>query len=287
MDKDLKAHIEYLLCIKIERIQPISGGDISTAYLLTTESERFFCKVNLDAAAFDMFQTEKAGLDAIAQTKTIVIPKILLCEKLEMGGFLLMEHIETKMASAIEMELLGHQLAELHQLTASETFGWETDNFIGSLPQSNKKYSDWAEFYTQERLLPQLKMARDGHLLASTEIPSETRLSETCQILFPEVKPSLLHGDLWSGNYLISKNGRPYLIDPAVYHGHHEVDIAMTKLFGGFEASFYNAYSEHFLKLGGEKERNEIYQLYYLMVHLNLFGSSYKPSVTQILKRYF
>jgi len=110
---------------------------------------------------------------------------------------------------------------------------------------------------------------------------------KTCENLFPDTKPSLLHGDLWSGNYLISENGTPYLIDPAVYYGHHEVDIAMTKLFGGFDSSFYGAYAESLPKVRGEKERNDIYQLYYLLVHLNLFGSSYKSSVTSILKTYF
>lgn len=287
MDKDIKAHIEYLLCIKIEQVQSVSGGDISNAYLLKTESERFFCKVNTDPSAFDMFWTEKSGLEAIAETKTIATPKVLLCEKLETGGFLLMEHIESKRASSTETELLGHQLAALHQLSISESFGWETDNFIGSLPQSNKKHSDWKQFYTQERLLTQLKMAHDSGKLNAHEIPSEEGIFKSCENLFPDVRPALLHGDLWSGNYLISEKGKPYLIDPATYYGHYEVDLAMTRLFGGFGDSFYEAHSEHFPKIGGEAERNDLYQLYYLLVHLNLFGSSYKAAVITILNRYF
>lgn len=287
MDKDLKAHIEYLLCANIDSVRPISGGDISKAYLLETETGRFFCKVNENARAFEMFQAEKLGLEAISQTKTIATPQALLCEKLEKGGFLLMEYIEPKSATSKEMELLGHQLAALHQVQDLASFGWETDNFIGSLPQSNEKHSIWAEFYVQERLLPQLKMANDQQLLSSNELPSEEQLFKTCHGLFPKIKPSLLHGDLWNGNFLISEKGTPYLIDPAIYYGHHEVDIAMTKLFGGFDPSFYDAYDEHFPKVGGKAARNEIYQLYYLLVHLNLFGSSYKSSVTKILKTYF
>ncbi len=287
MYKNLKAHIEYLLCIKIERIQAISGGDISKASLLQTNSEHFFCKVNHHPSAFEMFQAEKAGLQAIEKTKTIATPKVLLCEKLKKGGFLLMEYIKPKNTTSKDMESFGHQLAALHELSSSETFGWTSDNFIGSLPQLNKTATDWTAFYVQERLLTQIQIARDTHRLSDTEIPSEGQLLKTCHNLFPKLKPSLLHGDLWSGNYLISENGTPCLVDPAVYYGHHEVDIAMTKLFGGFDSCFYSAYTEHFPKLGGEKERSEIYQLYYLLVHLNLFGSSYKSSVTGILKAYF
>jgi len=287
VDKNLKAHIEYLLCIKIEGFQSITGGDISEAYLLQTNSEHFFCKVNRHPSAFKMFQAEKEGLQAIAQTKTITTPKVLLCEKLKKGGFLLMEYIKPKNTTSKDLESFGHQLAALHELSSSKIFGWPSDNFIGSLPQSNKIAPYWTAFYVQERLLPQIRIARDTQRLSAAEIPSEEELLKTCHNLFPKIKASLLHGDLWSGNYLISENGSPYLVDPAVYYGHHEVDIAMTRLFGGFDSSFYNAYTEHFPKIGGEKERSDIYQLYYLLVHLNLFGSSYKSSVSRILKAYF
>ena len=279
-------YIEPLLGIKIDRISAVSGGDISRAYLLETKSERFFCKVNEGVQAFDMFLTEKAGLEAISETKTIAMPKVLLCEKLEPGGFLLMEYIEPKRASTKDMDLFGHQLAALHK-TSSEHFGWKADNFIGTLPQSNKIHSDWAEFYARERLLPQLGMSRKLGYLDSSEIPSDERLLKTCKNLFPKTEPSLLHGDLWGGNYLIAQDGTPYLIDPATYYGHHEVDMAMTRLFGGFTGVFYDAYLEHFPKIGGEAARNDIYQLYYLLVHLNLFGRSYYGQVKSILSKYF
>ncbi len=238
METSLKKHIEYLLCVNIERISPVSGGDISQAFLLETESERFFCKVNHNHNSYEMFLAEKEGLEAIARTKTIATPNILLCEKLEKGGLLLMEYVESKTASPSDNEKLGHHLAALHHVSNSSDFGWEKDNFIGNLQQSNNHHSKWAEFYVQERLLPQLKRAQDSKLIRSNEVPSETRLLKTCKNLFPEVSPSLLHGDLWGGNYLISKEGTPYLIDPAVYFGHHEVDIAMSQLFGGFGDPF-------------------------------------------------
>jgi len=287
VDKDLKAHIEYLLCIDIEHVRPISGGDISKAFLLETNTERFFCKVNKGHRAFQMFQAEKAGLVAISETKSIAAPKVILCEELEAGALLVMEYIEPKRASSIDMALLGHQLGALHQLPVSDVFGWATDNFIGNLPQSNKTRTTWSEFYVQERLVPQIRLAQKSQKLSASEIPSEERLIKACEKLLPKTKPSLLHGDLWSGNYLIAQDGTPYLIDPATYFGHHEVDIAMTRLFGGFDSTFYNAYAEYFPEIGGEKERTDIYQLYYLLVHLNLFGGSYKASVSNILTHYF
>ncbi|MFD0799673.1 fructosamine kinase family protein [Maribacter chungangensis] len=287
MDKTLKAHVEYLLCIRIERVTAVSGGDISKAFLLETDTERFFCKVNSNTAAFEMFKAEKEGLAAIAATKTIATPKVLLCETWETGGFLLMDYLEAKPPRPNDMELFGHQLAALHQLSNSDTFGFPSDNYIGCLPQSNKEHLDWAGFYVEQRLRPQLRMARNAQLLSSKEIPSETELLKICETLLPKVEPSLLHGDLWSGNYLIAQNGTPYLIDPAVCFGHSEMDLAMTRLFGGFNSSFYDAYNEHYPKIGGKKERCDIYQLYYLLVHLNLFGASYHRRCKEILQRYF
>ena len=287
MDKYLKDHIATLLGISILKITPISGGDISQAYLLETTTQRFFCKLNLGKQAYAMFLAEKNGLEAISRTKTIATPKVLLCEALKKGGFLLMEYIEPKKASSSDMALIGHRLAALHQSSPSDTFGGQVDNFIGSLPQSNTKQHDWSTFYVQKRLWPQLEIARAKQLLDPAEIPSLQKMLKRCNSIFPEVKPSLLHGDLWSGNYLISKNGSPYLIDPAIYYGHHEVDIAMTRLFGGFNSAFYDAYAEHFPQPIDDTARMNIYQLYYLLVHLNLFGNSYYNSVHRILKTYF
>jgi fructosamine-3-kinase len=287
MTTALKEHIEYLLCVKFTAIKPVSGGDISEAFVLQTESEHFFCKINARENAYDMFISEKEGLEAIGASKTIAVPKVLLCERLERGALLLLEYLPSKSATPTDMALLGHQLAALHQFTDSDGFGWKSDNFIGNLHQSNKWCSTWPEFYVQQRLLPQLKLAQKKNLLAEKELPSQEHLEQACRNLFPKVSPCLLHGDLWGGNYLIATNDIPYLIDPAVYYGHYEVDIAMTKLFGGFDRSFYDAYGEHFPRIGGENERLEWYQLYYLLVHLNLCGRSYHSSVVRIIKKYF
>ncbi len=287
MEKYLIDHIGFRLGAPIKAASRLSGGDISQAFLLETGSGRFFCKVNQDSSAHAFFVAEKEGLEAISKTNTIAVPQVLLCEESDFGAFMLMEYIEPGDATSMDMALFGRQLGALHLAYGAGSYGWNTDNFIGSLPQSNQKYTDWNVFYSKERLLPQFMLAKDRMLLRSPEIPSETALLKTCQNLFPETKPSLLHGDLWSGNYLISKNGTPYLIDPAVYFGHHEVDIAMTRLFGGFGPDFYGAYAERFPEVGGESARTDLYQLYYLLVHLNLFGKSYYSSVSSILKKYF
>ncbi|MCP4976061.1 MAG: fructosamine kinase family protein [Maribacter sp.] len=287
MSSSFKEHLSQVLASSISKIEPVSGGDISKAYCVHTSMQRFFLKVNESGFALEMFLTEKKGLESINLTKTIKAPEVLDCGQYKSSSYLLMEFIETKNPTSKELETLGHQLADLHALSAGDSFGWSQDNYIGSLPQSNKNHSDWTLFYVHERLLPQLKMAKEKRLLISSEIPSEGNLLNGCERFFPTVKPALIHGDLWSGNYIISAQGVPYLIDPAVYFGHHEVDLAMTQLFGGFSSSFYNAYSEHFPVVTLQNERKDIYQLYYLLVHLNLFGRSYYPSVIQLLKTYF
>jgi fructosamine-3-kinase len=151
----------------------------------------------------------------------------------------------------------------------------------------NHQDDDWPRFYVEHRLNVQLRMSRDAGLLSGNEIPGENVMVRTVENLCPNVTPSLIHGDLWGGNYLISSEGIPCLIDPAIYYGHHEVDLAMSRLFGGFDTGFYSAYHELMPYAPGSEERNDIYQLYYLLVHLNLFGPSYYHRVKQLLTRYF
>ena len=286
MNTKFQDHISTLLNQPILSIYPVSGGDISLAYRVKTEAKTYFLKVNRGKDALTMFQTEKRGLEAIAQTQTISVPMVYACDDFENEAFLLMEYIESKRPNAEDFSRFGKALAELHQHTA-ENFGLDFNNFIGSLPQNNKQYSSWTNFYVEERLLPQLQLAKQNHLLSDNECPSEKIITERLENLFLNVKPSLLHGDLWSGNYLIAKDGTPYFIDPATYYGHHEVDIAMSKLFGGFGEDFYKAYYNILTADTKTSSRLEIYQLYYLLVHLNLFGKSYYSSVFRILKKYF
>ncbi|NLZ95928.1 MAG: fructosamine kinase family protein, partial [Bacteroidales bacterium] len=167
-------------------------------------------------------------------------------------------------------------------------FGFSSDNFIGALHQANKQHADWPNFYWHERIMPQLKLAKQSKMLKATEIISEQiSISVFEELLGENVKPSMLHGDLWAGNYLIDKNGAPYLIDPATYWGHSMVDIAMSKLFGGFGNEFYIAYHNMIPKTDNYIAQVDLYQLYFLLVHLNMFGRSYYDGVADILKRYF
>ncbi|GAA3654259.1 fructosamine kinase family protein [Flavivirga jejuensis] len=286
MNNDLKIRLSNILNESIVRVSEIHGGDISKAYKIDTPNKSYFLKLNSAINAVKMFQTEAYGLQSINETNTIKTPKVLACETFQNYAFLLLEFIENKPPSSEDFKNLGHQLAKLHKCT-SEHFGLNQDNFIGSLYQKNKPHVTWVDFYAIERLLYQLELAKQKQLLSKSACPSLQKIKNTLKPLFTDIKPTLLHGDLWSGNYLISKDGTPYLIDPAVYYGHHEVDIAMTKLFGGFGDSFYNAYYSKLKSDENTSNRIEIYQLYYLLVHLNLFGSSYYGSVDSILKKYF
>ena len=271
---------------KIKSSQSVSGGDISSAYLVTTESEKLFLKTNFNANDLDMFLSEEKALKIIAETNTIAVPKVLACDTFSEYSFILMEYIDSKSPDNKDLELFGSLLARLHQIT-SNYFGFVSNNFIGSLHQSNKKHNNWNDFYIEERLIPQLELAYSKGLLKNSDIPKTKDMKDICLPYFHHVKPSLLHGDLWSGNYLISKDGVPYLIDPSTYFGHNEIDIAMSKLFGRFETSFYQSYWSIHPQDDLTESRIELYQLYYLLVHLNLFGRSYYSSVKSILNKYF
>jgi len=286
MNAEFQKHISNLLNEPLKSILSISGGDISVSYKVITSNNTYFLKTNSSKNALQMFKSEAFGLEYINKTKTIKSPTVHFCDSFQNTSFLLMDFIESKTPSNIDFEYLGLKLAELHK-NSSNAFGLDYDNFIGSLPQSNKLHENWSDFYAKERLIPQLELAKQIGLLSNKECPSENIIINNVETLFTNLKPSLLHGDLWSGNYLISKDREPYLIDPAIFFGHHEVDIAMSKLFGGFGFSFYNAYHSIFPKNLNSNSRIELYQLYYLLVHLNLFGSSYYNSVTSILKKYF
>jgi protein-ribulosamine 3-kinase len=179
----------------------------------------------------------------------------------------------------------GRGLAQLHQHSAGE-FGLDHDNYIGSLNQYNQKETDWVEFFVNQRLQNQLRMCSDhGHADAGL-LRMFDRLFPKLEQYFPHEPPALLHGDLWSGNYLCGNKGAAYLVDPAVYYGHREMDLAMSLLFGGFDREMYHAYHEVFPLENGWKERVDLCNLYPLLVHVNLFGGSYISQVRAILKRF-
>lgn len=286
MQTALLKYISELVGSEIVEYQPISGGDISHVYRLDTKDARVVVKASADISALKMFEAEQAGLQAIKQTNSIKVPEVLFCDHFEKTSFIGMEFVETRKARAHDFLRLGEQLGTLHQNT-SIFFGWDENNFIGSLSQLNKKTSNWSSFYVSQRLVPQIQMAKAKGFMSDFDQRSYDKMYLVVEDLCPPVEPALLHGDLWSGNYLISSNGVPHLIDPAVYFGHGEVDLAMTQLFGGFSEIFYAAYAECHPPLPGAEERKDLYQLYYLLVHLNLFGGSYYSAVKKIVDKYF
>jgi fructosamine-3-kinase len=200
---------------------------------------------------------------------------------------LLMEWIEEDIKGKIFWESLGRGLAEVHRANSGETYGFETDNFIGRLPQRNKLHADWVEFFTNERILPQVEMARRAGRWSDAWDEGLSGLLDRLPSLLP-ARPhaSLVHGDLWAGNVLAARGGRAAVVDPAVYRGHREVDLAMSELFGGFSPVFLEAYQSEWKLESGYRDRRDVYNLYHLINHLNHFGSSYAGQVAAVLKRF-
>lgn len=263
----------------------VSGGDINTAFRINFPRGSFFLKYNKGPQAHDMFVSEAKGLKVLLNSGAIRIPNVVLNGQAGPYAFLLLEYIQPHTPEPKFWERLGQQLAALHQCSSQE-FGLAFDNYIGRLPQKNNQDQSWHSFYVLNRLQPQFELAIQQQLIPqSVSSKIDAFLKRLPQIL-PEEQPALLHGDLWSGNHLCAKEDEPVLIDPAPAYGHREMDMAMTKLFGGFPPRFYEAYSQAFPMEKGWQDRLEIYQLYYLLVHLNLFGSSYLSSVSSILQRW-
>ncbi len=272
--------------LEIKEFLPEYGGDINTSFKIITTHGDFFMKTN-DALLYPgMFRKEAKGLETIRLTETIYVPETIQVGKLDNVAFLILEYIEKGRNKDNRFwETFGQQLAEMHRHT-NQYYGFDTDNYIGTLVQSNQKDSSWVNFFIEQRLKPQIRLATNRKKFDKKILSKFEKLFTKLYQFLPDELPHLLHGDLWSGNFLTSAQGFPVLIDPAVYYGHREMDLAMTKLFGGFDNRFYEAYNEAFPLLSGWQERVPIYQLYPLLVHVNLFGGSYIHSVNKILDRY-
>jgi len=291
VSKQFTAYLEQQLSqaikqdLKLKHVTSVSGGSINAAYCLHTTAGDYMMKRNSKHSFPGMFACESAGLTALQKTKTIAVPQTILLDEYEDDSFLILEWIEAAKATPATSYLFGQQLAALHSHTAPQ-FGFETDNYMGSLPQSNRKHSSWASFYINERLKPMVETSCTKQLLTASDEIAFEKLYEKLPGLFKEEQPALLHGDLWSGNYLIGVHQKPYLIDPAVSYGHREFDIAMTTLFGGFSREFYEGYQHKFPLVQGWQTRLNLWNLYPLLLHLNLFGSGYLPQIKNSLQQY-
>lgn len=288
---DLKISVESILtdshekpCL-ISEIRTIGGGCINEAFSLKTNVGKFFIKYNSAAKFPGMFEKEAAGLKLLASTGTIAIPGVIKSNTPGNYSYLLLQHMETGVAGKNFWHDFGTKLADLHRNTR-DYFGLEHDNYIGSLVQKNTPHTDFFSFFISERIEPQLKEARNKGAFSLGETRYFDSLFNSLHNIIPVEKPALVHGDLWNGNFMITANGSPCLIDPAVYFGHREADIAMTQLFGGFQPEFYHAYNQAWPMEKGWQKRIDIFNLYPLLVHVNLFGGSYASQVLQIIRQF-
>ncbi len=269
----------------IEGSSPVGGGSINDAYRLRTDREDLFIKVNHADRYPGMFEAEAKGLELLRQADEIFIPKVITHGRAGEEAFIVLEFVGNSTQQPDFWTRFGSELARLHR-HSNDTFGLNHDNYIGSLPQPNNAHEDWPSFFARERLEFQAKMARDDGKISSELVRKFERLYERLGDIFPEEPPALLHGDLWSGNYMQGPEGGPCIMDPAVYYGHREMDLGMTRMFGGFDPEFYRSYNETYPLEPGWEERLEICNLYPLMVHVNLFGGGYRSEVEAILRRY-
>lgn len=265
----------------IERQRGVGGGCISSAYVVAGTGGRCFVKLNRAGMAA-MFAGEAEGLREIAATGTLRVPRPLCWGTAGDSAYLAMEYLDLGADGARAAAALGRQLAAMHRVTG-DTFGWKMDNHIGATPQLNTPHTGWATFWRERRLGYQLELASangyGGRLLERGE-----RLRECLPAFFDgySPSPSLLHGDLWSGNWAADGRGAPVVFDPAVYYGDREADIAMTELFGGFPAAFYQAYRAEYPLDSGYPVRKGLYNLYHVLNHLNLFGGAYLGQAQRI-----
>jgi protein-ribulosamine 3-kinase len=252
----------------------VTGGSINECYCWPGDAGAMFVKVAAPEARA-MFAAEAAGLAELEWAHAVRVPRVLATGLTQHCAFLALEWIETGVAGPDCEARLGTELAALHAVTAPR-FGWARDNTIGRTPQVNAASEDWAEFFRERRLRPQLEMAA-AHGFADLPAAAGERLLESVPRLLAGHRPaaSLLHGDLWGGNWLAALSGEPVLIDPAVYYGDRETDLAMTRLFGGFGERFYQAYQAAAPLALGWQARAELYNLYHVLNHANLFGGGY------------
>lgn len=281
---DIQHAIESHLNTAVVSSRWIGGGDINEAAQVETASEKFFVKWNPHSPP-GMFTAEARGLNLLASAGTLKVPQVILSS--EMPAFLALEWlpIERPKNPTVFADHLGEGLARLHQTTQGK-HGLDHDNYIGRLHQSNTPTQSWAAFYRDQRIRVQMGIARQNGRLNPERERLLERLCEKLPGILPDVSPSLLHGDLWSGNYSGITGDLPVIYDPAVYYGHREVEMAFTELFGGFPGRFYEAYNAAFPLDKGYMERKALYQLYPLLVHLNLFGEGYGSHVDSIARRY-
>ncbi|MDA8255714.1 MAG: fructosamine kinase family protein [Betaproteobacteria bacterium] len=265
-------------------IEPVSGGSIHQAWHIDDGIRHFFVKTGAAAAA-PVFAAEARGLQALSATAVVRTPTLVARGQTSGGAFLVLEYLELGPLDRRGGALLGAALAQLHRNTGS-VYGWSEDNFIGATPQHNAMHPSWPHFFGEHRLRPQLQLARLKGMDQALAVKGEA-LIDRIGGLFIDYRPapSLLHGDLWSGNAAQCSDGTPVIFDPACYWGDREADLAMAELFGGFPASFFAAYRAAWPLDPGYESRKPLYNLYHILNHFNLFGSAYLGQAQRMIDR--
>lgn len=260
--------------------QSVSGGCINQGYRVSEGDRSYFIKLN-DAHQEAMFQAEALALRQMAATQTIRVPQPIGVGVSDRSSYIVLEWLEFGRGGTQSWTQMGRDLAALHRATGSDQFGWDQNNTIGSTPQVNTWTSDWADFFAEHRIGFQLRLAqrRGGSLPAAPTVIAKVR--DILAAHHPQ--PSLVHGDLWSGNAACTVDGVPVILDPALYWGDRETDIAMTELFGGFPAAFYSGYEAVFPLETGYPQRKQLYNLYHILNHFNLFGGGYGGQAARMI----
>jgi len=259
--------------VKIKEVKLVAAGNLNQAVFLSTPKGDYFLKTNFEKQT-DIFEKEALALGYLKANTFLYIPSVYGYGKINELNYLLTEWIPSGRKNNDFWEVLGQGLAQLH-MVSSKNFGLDHDNYIAILPQINTPKSTWSEFFEAHRLEPMLGKAFYDGLINKSFMDKFRGIYQKLPSIFPNEIPALLHGDLWSGNVMESAEGQPVLLDPAIYFGNREVDLSFSKLFGGFDDRFYHAYQAVFPLEPGFEDRVKVYNLYPLLVHLNLFGKSY------------
>lgn len=265
----------------------IGGGCIANGSRLTLADGRSYFVKQSRSLPPAMFPAEARGLEALASDRGPRVPRVEAYSAREGGGYIVLEWIEQGERGPGFADGFGRALAALHRERRVERFGFDGDNYIGSTPQPNGWMDSWHDFFRERRIGFQTRLARERGLLGEGDVRAIEAVLDRLESLLPAPEyPSVMHGDLWGGNYLVDADGEAVLIDPATYYGHREADLAMTELFGGFPARFYAAYDEAWPREPGYRDRVSLYNLYHLLNHANIFGGGYVSSVRSAVSAY-
>ena len=260
----------------------VSGGCINQGYKVSGGNVEYFVKLN-QASQVEMFAAEAVGLEQMYATKTITVPQPICWGIADNSSYIVLQWLNLDRGSDRSWIEMGRQLAAMHRKGTKNSFGWERNNTIGSTPQINTWMDNWADFFAEQRIGYQLRLAkrRGGNF------PDINKVVDAVKARLSDRQPqaSILHGDLWSGNAAIAADGAPVIFDPATYYGDREADLAMTELFGGFPAAFYRGYNEVWQLDDGYRQRKSIYNLYHVLNHFNLFGGGYANQAQRIIRQ--